>query len=103
MAGVGAAQAAGGHCVEHVGAADHGGDRHAAAQALGQRRQVGRDAVVLHGKQPPGAGNAGLDFVGDEQDSVLVAQPAQAREEGGGCRQVAAFALHRLDHDGRHP
>ena len=45
---------------------------------------------------PPGAG---LDLVGDEQDAVLVADPAQALEEAVLGDDVAALALDRLDDD----
>jgi hypothetical protein len=55
VAGVGAAQAAGGRRVHDLGAATHGRQRHAAGQALGQGDQVGHHAVVLHGEQLAGA------------------------------------------------
>ena len=74
---IGAAQAAGRGRVHDLGAAAHRRQRHAAGQALGQRHQVGHDAVVLHREHLAGAGEAGLDLVGDQHDAVLVADLAQ--------------------------
>ena len=42
-----------------------------------------------------------LDLVEDEQDAVLVAEPAQARQEVVGRDDVAPLALDRLDEDRR--
>ena len=52
--------------------------------------------------RPPGAGaaHAGLDLIGDQKDAVLVAEVAQALQEGGRGGEVATFALDRLDDDG---
>ena len=72
----------------------------AAAEALGQRHDVGRDAEVLVGEPLAGAAAAGLHLVEDQQQLVLVGQLAQAGEEAGGRNADAAFALDRLDQDG---
>ena len=47
-----------------------------------------------------GAASAGLQFVGNRQDAMLVAQCAQALHQPGGDDVKAAFALHGLDDDG---
>jgi hypothetical protein len=54
--------------------------------------------------RPPatGAAKAGLDLIGDEEDPVLVAQLAEALQEGSGRREVAALTLDRFDDDCRH-
>ena len=46
---------------------------------LGQRHHVGRDAEVLIGEPLAGAAAAGLHFVEDQQQLVLVGQSAAAR------------------------
>ena len=43
-----------------------------------------------------------LHLVGDQQDAVPVAQLAQRRQEARRRHVIAAFALDRLDEDGRH-
>ncbi len=58
--------------------AGHGGERQAAAKALGHRDEVGGDAVMLHREQLAGAGKAGLHLVGDQHDAMLVADLADA-------------------------
>ncbi len=99
-AGIRAAQAAGAGGVHDFGAAGDGCNREAAAQALGHGHQVGRDAIVFHGEQFAGTGKAGLHFVGDQQNAVLVADFAQGLHQTDRDRQEAAFALDRLDDDG---
>ena len=49
----------------------------------------------------PGAAEAGLHLVDDEDDAVLVADPAQPAHELARRDDEAALALHRLDHDRR--
>ena len=50
----------------------------------------------------PGAADAALHLVGDQQDAVAVAQLPQGRQIAGRWNDVAALALDRLDEDGRH-
>ncbi|MNI48567.1 hypothetical protein D3C73_1031350 [compost metagenome] len=87
---------------EHAGvlAGQQCGQRHAAADALGQRHDVGRDVGMLVGEHLAGAAHAGLDFVHDQQQLVLVGQLAQALHELLGSGEDAAFTLHRFQHDG---
>ena len=47
-----------------------------------------------------GPPEAGLHLVGDEDDPVLVADPAQPLDEGGRSRNEATFALLGLEDDG---
>jgi hypothetical protein len=56
---------------------------------------------MLEGPHPAGPAVARLDLVGHEQDSVLVAQLAQAAQERDRGREVAALALDGLDEDRR--
>ena len=53
----------------------HRADRHMAArQRLGQQHHVRLDVPVLDREEAPGAAEAGLDFVGDEQRAVSPAE-----------------------------
>ena len=56
---------------------------------------------MLHGEHLAGAGKAGLNLVGDEQDAMLVADFAQRRHEVARRFVETALALHRLQDDGR--
>ena len=55
---------------------------------------------MLAGEHAAGAAHAALDFVGDEQDAVALADGSQFVEELGRRHDVAAFALDGLDEDG---
>ena len=46
--------------------------------------------------------DAALDFIHHQQNAVTVADAAQLLHEDGGRDHVSAFALHRLDENGRH-
>ena len=81
-----------------LGARPARADRHAVAERLGQRDDVGPDPAVLEAEPPTRATETGLDLVDDEQGLALVAQPAHGLQVLG-CRGVhAAFALHRFEH-----
>ena len=81
-------------------AGGHGGQRVAAGQPLGGDQHVRLNVEMLVAPEPPGAPVAGLDFIGDQQDAVLVAALAQALHEALGGGVVAVFPLHRLDDHG---
>ena len=100
VAGIGATETAGVRGVHDVGAAGDGGERKAAGQALRHGHDVGLDAGVLEREHFAGAGEAGLDLVGDEHDAVLVAERAQRAQELGRRDVETALPLHRLDDDG---
>ena len=53
-------------------AADHGRERQRTADALAAADEVRRDAVVLEGPELARASEAGLHFVEDQHDLVLV-------------------------------
>ncbi len=57
---------------------------------------------MLHGEQLSGAAEAGLHFIGDQQDAVLIANGAQRLDEVRRRHIEATLALHRLEDDGGH-
>jgi hypothetical protein len=65
---------------------------------LGERRQVGLEAVVIHRPHPAGAAEAGLDLVGDEEDAVLPAELEEHLDVGGRSDDEAALSQHQLHH-----
>ena len=52
----------------------HRADRHAAAERLGERDDVGPDAVLLVREQGAGASHADLYLVEQQQQSFVVAE-----------------------------
>ncbi len=79
---------------------EKGAERESAADALGDRHDVGLDPGPLAGEELAGAADAGLHLVGDEKQAVLVAERAQRRQERRAGDADAAFALDRLHEDG---
>ncbi len=57
--------------------------RHAAAETLGQRHDVGRYAGVLETEHAPGAADPGLDLIEDEQHALVAGQRAQGAQDRG--------------------
>ncbi len=80
----------------------HRAQGHPRGDPLGQRDDVGLDALQLGGEHAAGAAHAGLHLVEHQHDPVRVADGAQSLQEPGRRDDVAAFAQHRLDDDGRH-
>ncbi len=79
-----------------------GAQREAAADALGDRHDVRRDARPFIGEELAGAADAALDLVEDQQQAVLVAELRAAPcRNAFGDRADAALALDRLDQDRR--
>ena len=72
--------------------------RHAAADALAERHDVGLDAGMLVVEELSGAAHAGLDLVDDQQQAVRLGQRAQLLQELIGRGPHAGFALDRLQH-----
>ena len=99
VAAIGAAQAAGGHGVHDLGPADDTGDGIAAGHGFRHGDEVRHHARMLDGEPGAGAAEARLDFIGDEQDAVLVADRAQRLPHLGRDGNVAAFAQHRFEDD----
>ena len=86
--------------VHDVGPAAVGTDRHAAADDLAQRGQVGSDAEQRLGTTQ-GHAKAGHDFVEDQQGSAVVRQLAQRPQKRFARDHTAHVAHHRLhDHGG---
>ena len=84
-----------------ISARAHGdAERHAGSNALGHADDVRLHAGVLDGPPLAGAADAALDFVGDQQNAVLVADAAQLLHEDRGSDHVSAFALDGLNEDG---
>ena len=58
---------------------------------------------MLDGEELARARRAGLDFIGDQHNTVLVAKLAQAFQEFRRRDVKTALPLHRFDDDRRHP
>ena len=87
--------------LEHPAAGDGRRERQGAAgQRLGEGDDVGRHARAGTGEQVAGAAEADEDLIEDQQQVVLVGQPAQGAQHFVGMEQHAARALDaRLDDD----
>ena len=72
----------------------------AAGEGLADRDAVGADPLVLEGEELPGAAEARLDLVEDQEAVVPVGQLAQAPQVAVRRDDDAALALDRLDEDG---
>ena len=85
--------------VHDLGLAEHARERQPGGDRLGDRDQVGLDAVVLDREQLPGAAEAGLHLV---DDSTIPCSSQIRRTPSHELRRrddEAALALDRLDHD----
>ena len=91
----------GGHPLGRLAGRQARADGEAAAQRLGERHDVGRNAGTLVGEQLAGAPHAGLHLVEDQQQAMLVAQLAQRLEERRLDDAHAALAHDRLDQNRR--
>jgi len=83
VAAIGAAVRAGRPAFHQLAPGNDPGERQARGQSLGDGDDVGCHPKVFEGEPLARAPEAGLNLVGDEQDAVLVAQPAQAGQEAG--------------------
>ena len=99
IAAEGGAVDAGGHADRRSVGRKAGAHREAAADALGDRHQVGLDAGPFIGEQLAGPADAALHLVEDQQQAMLVAELAQPLQRLRGEWPDAALALHRLDQD----
>lgn len=103
VAAEGGAVGAGSQDVHDFVVGHHGGDRDdAAAERLGEAGDVGADAFVLLSEQLARAPHAGLDFVADQQNVVLGAEPAGFFEVAFGRDDDAGLALDGLDEEAAH-
>src|SRR5579872_2086783 len=78
------------------GARGEGAEGESVGDALGGDQDVGDDSVVLDGKHFAGARETGLNFVGDEEDVVLVEDFLYFFEIVWRRNDDAAFAHDRL-------
>src|SRR5262249_44827118 len=69
----------------------------AAAERLREHEQVGPHAELLGAEERPGASEARLDFIEDQEGAVLRTELAHAREILRAGLAHAAFALDRLE------
>ncbi len=104
-AGVGAAEAAGLRRIHQCGASDHARQREAAGERFRDRDKIGLDPGMLDREKLAGAGEAGLDLIGDEDDPVFVGITRAARQNSGAPwdRMKPTLALNRLDDNGGDP
>ena len=73
-------------------------ERKAAAERLPGDEEVGLDAVLLDRPDGPGAADAALHLVGDEEDPVAAEQLLQPLRKVRRHRNESALALHGLEH-----
>src|SRR5256885_490676 len=83
--------------VHDVGAREGHTQRHSGSNSLGDTNDVGLDAGMLDGPPFTGSANAGLDFISNQQDAILVANAPQFTQEFRGRGKISALTLHRLD------
>src|ERR1700722_1887153 len=76
-----------------------GRHRKAGADALRGGENIGMNAAVLVGVEPPGAADAGLHFVENQNEVAPVADLAQTPQERRRNDPHPALALDWLDHD----
>src|SRR5690606_2264501 len=72
----------------------------AASESLAEDVDVGHDVLVVTGEGPPGAREAGLDLVGDHEDTAGGAQHAELAQVAVWRDDDATLALDRLEEDG---
>ncbi len=72
----------------------------ASAESLAQTEDVGCDVPVIDTEDLAGAAHAGLHLVGDEENTIVVAQLAQARPIIVGWHHRSRFTLHGFCDDG---
>src|SRR5207247_3017143 len=70
-----------------------------AAQRLAEAKNVGHDVPVLTGENPPSAAHAGLHFVENQKNLVLIAQRPDARQIVVGRYDGTGFALNGFQND----
>ena len=86
--------------LENVGlrSCQAGTDGNPTAEALGQRHDVGRDAVVLVCEPAPGPAEPCLDLVEDQQEVLLVTPATDAFQVAASCGDDPDLAHDRLEH-----
>ena len=82
--------------VHNTLAGNHGAQRHPGGDALGGADDIRLNAKVFDRPPFARAANTRLDFIGDQQDAIFVAQLAQGREESGRWNDITTFPLDRF-------
>jgi DNA helicase-2/ATP-dependent DNA helicase PcrA len=85
--------------VDHSLHAHDGAQRHPRGERLGERHQIGLDAIMLRRVELPRPPDARLDLVGDQDDAVLISQLAQELHKALLGNDKPALPLHRLKDD----
>ena len=75
--------------------------RQAAGDGLREAQEIGRDTVLLEREHRPGAAEAGLHLVEDQERTALTAQTRRLGDELARGRTHTALALHELDDERR--
>src|SRR5208282_371626 len=100
VAAVGAAERAGPWRVHNFSTAGDGGYGHSAAERFRRRDEIRFDTEMLGSKPFAGAREAGLDFVGNEENAVLAANILEKLEVIVRRNNEAAFAENGFDDQG---
>ncbi len=101
IAAEGAAVGAGFESPENLRPRDHRRHRVVAArQRLAEHVHVGGDLLVIAGEHPSGATEAGLDFVGDQQDALFPAKSGELAQKTIRRQNHPGLALDRLRQHG---
>ena len=86
-----------GHAPRRVARCQKSAERKSAANALGDRHDVGRDAIKFVRKELAGAPDSGLHLVEHQKEPMLAAKLAQPPQEAWRRGADSAFALNRFD------
>src|SRR5205807_5801307 len=89
-----------GHASRRVARRQKSAERKSAADALGDRHDVGRDAKKFVSEELAGAADSGLYLVEDQKEPMLVAKLAQPPQEAWRRGTDPALALNRFGQDG---
>ena len=90
------------HPIHDVGLGQRDPERHSGRDAFGHANNVRLHASVLDRPPFTCASCAALDFIGNQQNAVPIANPAQLLHEVCGCRDIATLSLYRLDENCRY-
>src|ERR1019366_10364020 len=83
-------------CVHDFGASGDSSERQSSAHGFGRDDKIRLDAVTLAGEESTRASEAGLNFVRNEQDAMLLAKLGQHLEVARRWCDESAFSKHRL-------
>ena len=89
--------------VHDVGSPGDRTDRQTTAKSLGRGDEIRNEPEVLTREHLAGPGNAGLHFVRDKDDPVLLAVLGEPRQESASRDNHTTFTLHGFDEQTRDP